>query len=271
MEEDEMISKFTAELMDIANQAAQLGKRYSNGKLVRKILRSLPKRFEAKVAVIEEAHDISTTRLVELMGSLQAFEMNMKSERKNNEDLKDKATVNHVVFKTNAEKELCQCPTRNSQKEKGIRKVRVKKMNSMCGVAYTSAKTPLNEDWYFDNGCSRHMIRNKSLLKNYKNFLVGEVTFGDGQKSEVVGKGTLMLPSLPDLKDVLHVDGLKVNPMSISQLCDQNMIVKFTKDSCMVYDKIAKCVLTSARSSDNCYLLQKLQRCYNTSCNMTQT
>lgn len=59
-----------------------MGKRYSDEKLVQKTLRSLPKRFEAKVAVIEEAHDISTTRLDELMGSLQAYEMNMKLERK---------------------------------------------------------------------------------------------------------------------------------------------------------------------------------------------
>lgn len=90
----------------------------------------------------------------------------------------------------------------------------------MCGVAYTSAKKPSKEDWYFDSGYSRHMTGNKCLLKNYKNCSVGEVTFGDGQKSEVVCKGPMMLPGLPNLKNVLHVDDLKVNLISIGQICD---------------------------------------------------
>ncbi|XP_039146856.1 uncharacterized protein LOC120284120 [Dioscorea cayenensis subsp. rotundata] len=48
MGEDEMIAVFNAKLMDIANQAYHLGKEYSDKKLVRKTLRSLPRRFDAK-------------------------------------------------------------------------------------------------------------------------------------------------------------------------------------------------------------------------------
>lgn len=75
-EEDETIGMFNVKSMDVANQAFQLGKRYSNLKLVRKTLRSLPQRFEEKVATIEEARDITSMRLHKLMGSLQSYEMN---------------------------------------------------------------------------------------------------------------------------------------------------------------------------------------------------
>ena len=82
MGEDETIAEFNGKLQDIENQAYPLGKEYSEVKLVRKTLRSLPERFGAKVAAIEEARDTSTMRLDELMGSLQTYEMNIKQEMK---------------------------------------------------------------------------------------------------------------------------------------------------------------------------------------------
>ncbi|KAG9458354.1 hypothetical protein H6P81_002862 [Aristolochia fimbriata] len=58
----------------------------------------------------------------------------------------------------------------------------------------------------------------------------GQVTFGDGAKGSVVGKGDLNVQGLPKLTNVLLVEGLKANLISISQLCDQNLYVKFTRD-----------------------------------------
>ena len=83
-------------------------------------------------------------------------------------------------------------------------------------LAYTSVKKSSEDDLYFDSGCSRHMTSNKSFLMNYKRCLVGYVTFGDGQRSQVIGRGTLMMLGLPRLENVLHVDCLKANLVSIS-------------------------------------------------------
>ena len=57
----------------------------SEEKLVRKILRSLPKRFAMKVTAIEEAQDICNMKVDELIGSLQTFEMGLceNVEKKN--------------------------------------------------------------------------------------------------------------------------------------------------------------------------------------------
>ena len=44
----------------------------------------------------------------------------------------------------------------------------------------------------------------------------GIVTFGDGIKSQIKGKGTISLPGLPDITTVLYVEGLRVNLLSIS-------------------------------------------------------
>ena len=73
------------------------------------------------------------------------------------------------------------------------------------------------------------MTGDKIFLKDYKTIDVEHVTFGDGVKGRVLGKGTLDFEGLPRLKNMLHVKGLTANLISISQLCDQNLLVKFTK------------------------------------------
>jgi hypothetical protein len=84
MEDDETISEFSNRIRDIANSSFALGERIPEEKLTRKILRSLPKRFDMKVTAIEESQDLRTMKMDELIGSLQAFEMtfNDRSEKK---------------------------------------------------------------------------------------------------------------------------------------------------------------------------------------------
>ncbi|CAM8892403.1 unnamed protein product [Rhodiola kirilowii] len=82
------------------------------------------------------------------------------------------------------------------------------------------------------------------------------VTFGDGGKGQVIGCGTLKVPDLPVLKDTLLVEGLKVNLISISQLCDGGYHVKFTHDSCHVLDNNGGVLMKGSRAANNCYLIR---------------
>ena len=47
-----------------------LGEKTDDSKIVRKILRSLPESFRAKVIVIEESKDVDDIKVQELIGSL---------------------------------------------------------------------------------------------------------------------------------------------------------------------------------------------------------
>ncbi|KAI3453567.1 hypothetical protein Pfo_010230 [Paulownia fortunei] len=102
MEESETIAIVNAKLCDIANEAQALGEKYSNRKLVRKALRSLPERFAYKVTAIEEAHDIENMKLDELMGSLQIFELNLNHNRR---DKGKNVTFQTEVLKSTSEPE----------------------------------------------------------------------------------------------------------------------------------------------------------------------
>ncbi|XP_051149296.1 uncharacterized protein LOC127264013 [Andrographis paniculata] len=125
-----------------------------------------------------------------------------------------------------------------------------------CNVILSSQESTRADRWYFDSGCSRHMTNQKGILKNFVEDRSGEVIFGDGAKGKISGYGILEKEGIPRLSKVYFVEGLSTNLISISQLCDDDLHVKFTKDSCEVYDTAQKCVMTGIRSKNNCYLLE---------------
>jgi hypothetical protein len=59
-----------------------LGKPVSDVKLIRKTLRSLPKRFRTKVTTIEESKDLEQMKIEELVGSLQTYELSLPPVKK---------------------------------------------------------------------------------------------------------------------------------------------------------------------------------------------
>ena len=85
MKEEERIQEFHMNIIEVANACSTLGEKIPEEKLVRKMLRSLPKIFNMKVTTIEEAQDINNMKVDELVGSLQTFELgiNERFEKKN--------------------------------------------------------------------------------------------------------------------------------------------------------------------------------------------
>ncbi|TYK01370.1 gag-pol polyprotein [Cucumis melo var. makuwa] len=73
--EDESVSNYNKRVLEIANESLLLGEKIPDSKIVRKVLRSLPRKFDMKVTVIEKAHDITTLKLDELFGSLLTFKI----------------------------------------------------------------------------------------------------------------------------------------------------------------------------------------------------
>ena len=107
--------------------------------------------------------------------------------------------------------------------------------------------------WYLDSSRLRHMTRNRFLFKAFKSKKGGNVTFGDGSKSQIKGKGTISLLGLPDIANMLYVEGLRVNLLSISQICNQDFMMLFSKGKCLVLNKSGKKLISGVRTLDNCY------------------
>ena len=77
MEEDESFDEFYIKLKDIVNSAFNLGETIPEPKIVKKVLRSLPERFHAKITSIEESKDIDKIPLTKLVGNLQTYELGL--------------------------------------------------------------------------------------------------------------------------------------------------------------------------------------------------
>ncbi|CAM8940908.1 unnamed protein product [Rhodiola kirilowii] len=65
----------TERVCDLVNEASTLGEALPEEKVVRKILRSLPKRFAMKVTAIEEENNVKTMGWKELIGNLCTYEL----------------------------------------------------------------------------------------------------------------------------------------------------------------------------------------------------
>ena len=77
MEEDESFDDFYAKFKDIVNSTFNLGETILEPKIVRKVLRSLLKRFHSKITVTEESKDVDKIPLTELIGNLQTYKLSL--------------------------------------------------------------------------------------------------------------------------------------------------------------------------------------------------
>ena len=81
MGDDESFNSFYGKLNEIVIVKLNLGEKIEVAKVVRKILRSLPESFRAKVTTIEESKDLDEIKIQELIGSLQTYELGLPSHK----------------------------------------------------------------------------------------------------------------------------------------------------------------------------------------------
>ena len=82
MSEDESFDSFYRKLNEVVVGKFNLGEKTKDFKIVRKILRSLPESFHAKLTVIEESKDLDDIKVQELINSLQTYELSLPTQRK---------------------------------------------------------------------------------------------------------------------------------------------------------------------------------------------
>ena len=80
--EDKSFDSFYRKLNEVVIGKFNLGEKMEDSKIVRKILRSLPKSFRAKVIAIEESKDLDEIKIPELIDSLQTYKLSLPSQRK---------------------------------------------------------------------------------------------------------------------------------------------------------------------------------------------
>jgi hypothetical protein len=106
----------------------------------------------------------------------------------------------------------------------------------------------LEDMWLIDFGYSRHMTENKKWFSSLTPLSHKEyVTFGDNKKGKVLGTSVIKVNDCFILNDVALVDRLRYNLLSVSQLCDADLVVLFRKSDLHVLDSSGKRVCGISR------------------------
>jgi hypothetical protein len=136
-------------------------------------------------------------------------------------------------------------------------KVWKKKESDKCGLVL-SAQRKMNP-LYIDSGCSKHMTGDKGKFLSLSEIKLGNVTFGNDVPGKIKGKGMVSLNNgKGKYQDVLLVDGMKHNLLSVSQMCDRGCEVVFmSKDCKMKSVNSGQVVAKGIRTKNNVYVLKE--------------
>lgn len=116
-------------------------------------------------------------------------------------------------------------------------------------------KTTTNNMWYLDSGCSKHMTGDITRFSSLTLKSKGHVTYGDNNKGKILGVGKIGMPPSITIDNVLYVEGLKHNLLSISQLCDKGLQIIFNKDSCIVEDEASHEIKMVGKRYNNIFMI----------------
>jgi hypothetical protein len=99
-------------------------------------------------------------------------------------------------------------------------KIWKKKEDDKCRLVLSSQRE--KNPWYIDSGCSKHMTGDKSKFLTLSESKSGNVTFGNDAPGKIKGKEMVSLSNgKGKAQDVLFLEGLKHNMLSVSQVYDR--------------------------------------------------
>jgi hypothetical protein len=133
--------------------------------------------------------------------------------------------------------------------------------NEDCRIALTTEECKEEDEWYIDNGCSSHMTGDQDKFISLKR-KGGNVSFGDDSSAKILGEGVVELGRKNvKSKNVLLVEDLNHNLLSVSKICDQGYTLVFDSRKCKIRENNSgRLVATATRISNNIYILKNKKR-----------
>ena len=99
------------------------------------------------------------------------------------------------------------------------------------------------------------MTGDESLFQELDRNKSGNVSFSDNSKSVIQGIGTISNNSYTQINNVLLVENLKYNLLSISQLCEKRYRVCFEANACHVINSNTNQIIYIGKMHENVYVI----------------
>ncbi|XP_061345699.1 uncharacterized protein LOC133291453 [Gastrolobium bilobum] len=113
----------------------------------------------------------------------------------------------------------------------------------------------VSSKWVLDSGCSRHMTGDITKFLSITRKEHGHVSYGDNNKEKILGIEKVGNSSSTCIENVLLVDGLRHDLLSISQLCDKDFKVVFDSKCCKIESLNDGQVKFKGYRVDNIYMI----------------
>ena len=109
--------------------------------------------------------------------------------------------------------------------------------------------------WYLDSGCSRHIMDDKMQFIILESKEGRVVIFSDNGKGYIIGIGNICITLSTYIENILLIDGLKLNLLSISQLYDKKFEVNFESLIYIVTSPIDNGIILIRHRYQNIYMV----------------
>nr|KYP72805.1 Retrovirus-related Pol polyprotein from transposon TNT 1-94 [Cajanus cajan] len=246
MKESESVKEYTSKLSHLVNQMRLYGEVVHDHKVVEKMLISLPVKFEAKVAAIEESCDLKKLTISEMVTN-NHFPPCSTCKRTNHLSkdcwYKGKPQIQCNICKKWGHRERY-CRSRQNQSQPqhahqvNFTDQQLQDEEHLFMAAQTSSSGS-NDVWYVDSGCTNHMARDSSLFTTLDRAVQTKVKLGNGDIVQAEGRGTVSVHTSKGPKfihDVLFIPDLDQNLLSVAQLMKRGYSLSFKNNGCIILD-----------------------------------
>ncbi|XP_075099416.1 uncharacterized protein LOC142176200 [Nicotiana tabacum] len=113
----------------------------------------------------------------------------------------------------------------------------------------------INQRWYMDSGCSKHMTRSTDDFLSLKALQGESVSLGNDKNGYIIGVGKIGNTPTRSIENTHYVNDLKYSLLSVSQICDKGNKVEFLPKSFITTNPVTGEVVLVAKRFKNIYAI----------------
>jgi hypothetical protein len=125
----------------------------------------------------------------------------------------------------------------NSHRQEPHKRTWIRKKDQYSNEEFTLALQAKHKKcgWYVDSGCSKYMTSDRDMFLTLQKVRDGSVSFGNDDSAKIIGKGIVRIGNKnTKAENVLLVEDMKHNLLSVSQMCEQGHKVTFDSQKCEI-------------------------------------
>ncbi|XP_010471120.1 PREDICTED: uncharacterized protein LOC104750957 [Camelina sativa] len=266
MKESDTIDDFVGRISEISTKSALLGEEIEESKIVKKFLKSLPrKKYIHIIASLEQILDLKTASFKDIVGRIKTYEERVYDEEDSHEDQSKLMCDKQGHYAS-------ECPDRllkliklqetqynageDTQEAESLMMHEIVYLNEK-NVKPTELENCSDKDWYLDNGASNHMTGNRAWFYKLNESIRGKVKFGDDSQVDIKGKGSISFITKGGekklLADVYYIPDLRSNIISLGQATESGCDVRMREDHLTLHDLEGNLLVKAKRSTNRLY------------------